>query len=69
MDASEAAVVAWLAAGDSGDVDAFDRYLHQDVVVHAPLGLSTVGVDAERTVWADVKRAVPDLKHAAHAIA
>jgi steroid delta-isomerase-like uncharacterized protein len=56
-------VRAWLAAGDRGDVDAFDRYLHPDVVVHAPLGLSTTGVDAEKSVWADAKRAMPDIRH------
>ncbi len=44
----------WLAA-DRGDVDAFDRYLHPGVIVHAPLGLSTRGVEAEKAVWADAK--------------
>jgi ketosteroid isomerase-like protein len=39
-----------LAAGDAGDVDAFDELLHPDVVVHAPLGLSTTNVDDEKTV-------------------
>ncbi len=48
---------AWLAAGDRGDVDEFDQYLHSEVVVHAPLGLSTTGVEAEKDVWADAKRA------------
>lgn len=53
----------WLAAGDRGDVDAFDRYLHPDVIVHAPLGLSTRGVEAEKAVWADAKSAMPDICH------
>ncbi len=53
----------WLAAGDRGDVDAFDRYLHPDVIVHAPLGLSTQGVEAEKAVWADGKAAMPDIRH------
>jgi predicted ester cyclase len=53
----------WLAAGDRGDVESFDRYLHPAVVVHAPLGLSTTSLDAEKAVWLDAKRAIPDLRH------
>jgi hypothetical protein len=26
----------WFTAGDEGDLDAFDDFLHPDVVVHAP---------------------------------
>ena len=52
-----------VGAGDRGDVEEFDRYLHPDVVVHAPLGLSTTGVHSEKAVWADAKRAMPDLHH------
>jgi hypothetical protein len=37
----------WLEAGDAGDVEAFDEYLHADVIVHAPLGLSTQGIARE----------------------
>lgn len=62
--ANEELLCAWLAAGDRGDVQEFDRYLHPDVVVHAPLGLSTTGVEAEKAVWADAKRAIPDIRHA-----
>ena len=60
----EALLCAWLAAGDRGDVDEFGRYLHPHVVVHAPLGLSTTGIEAEKAVWADAKRAIPDISHA-----
>lgn len=60
---NEDLLCAWLAAGDRGDVEEFDRYLHPDVVVHAPLGLSTSGVEAEKRVWADAKRAMPDIRH------
>ena len=52
---TEDMLCAWLAAGDRGDVDEFDRYLHPEVVVHAPLGLSTTGAEAEKAVWADGK--------------
>jgi steroid delta-isomerase-like uncharacterized protein len=62
-EANERLLRNWLAAGDRGDLDAFDRYLHPDVVVHAPLGLSTTGVEAEKAVWADGKRAMPDIRH------
>jgi steroid delta-isomerase-like uncharacterized protein len=63
MQSNEDVLRAWLAAGDRGDVEEFDRYLHPDVVVHAPLGLSTSGVEAEKAVWADGKRAMPDIRH------
>jgi predicted ester cyclase len=51
------------AAGDAGDLEAFDRYLHDDVVVHAPAGLSTVGLEGERESWRKAKAAIPDLRH------
>ena len=51
------------AAGDAGDLDSFDRYLHEDVVVHAPAGLSTVGLENERESWRKAKLAMPDLHH------
>lgn len=53
----------WLAAGDTGDLDAFDDLLHADVVVHAPLGLSTSSLDAEKAVWREAIAAMPDLRH------
>jgi len=56
-------VARWLAAGDSGDVEAFDDLLHGDVVVHAPRGLSTEHLEAEKQVWRDAVAAMPDLRH------
>lgn len=53
----------WVAAGDSGNLDAFDDLLHPDVVVHAPLGLSTTGREAEKAVWREAKAATPDIRH------
>lgn len=53
----------WFAAGDAGDLDAFYDFLHPDVVVHAPMGLSTDGVPAEQQVWRDALAAMPDLHH------
>jgi predicted ester cyclase len=53
----------WLEAGDAGDVEAFDEYLHADVIVHAPLGLSTQGIAQEKQVWRDALAAMPDLRH------
>jgi predicted ester cyclase len=53
----------WLAAGDAGDFDVFDHLLDPDVVVHAPLGLSTSSVDDEKSVWRDALAAMPDLRH------
>jgi ketosteroid isomerase-like protein len=56
-------VARWLAAGDAGDVGAFDDLLHGDVVVHAPRGLSTEDLDSEKQVWRDAVAAMPDLRH------
>jgi ketosteroid isomerase-like protein len=56
-------VARWLAAGDAGDVGAFDDLLHEDVVVHAPRGLSTEDLESEKQVWRDAVAAMPDLRH------
>lgn len=53
----------WLAAGDAGDLDAFDELLHANVVVHAPRGLSTVNVEDEKAVWREALTSIPDLHH------
>ena len=63
MDKSRSVVARWLAAGDSGDVEAFDDLLHRDVVVHAPRGLSTNDLESEKQVWRDALTAMPDLRH------
>lgn len=62
-DLSSAVVSRWLAAGDAGDLDAFDELLHPDAVIHAPTGLSTTGVEEEKAVWRDALAAMPDLRH------
>lgn len=53
----------WLAAGDAGDLDAFDDVLHPDVVIHAPLGLSTTSAEDKKVVWRNALAAMPDLRH------
>ncbi len=53
----------WFVAGDSGDLDAFDDYLHDDVVVHAPLGFATKGIDAVKEAWRSALLGVPDIRH------
>ncbi len=62
-DPRESVVFRWLAAGDAGDLDAFDELLHPDVIIHAPLGLSTTSADEEKAVWAQALAAMPDLRH------
>jgi steroid delta-isomerase-like uncharacterized protein len=62
-DPSKTVVFRWLAAGDSGDLDAFDELLHEDAVVHAPAGLSTTSAEEEKAVWRDALAAMPDLRH------
>lgn len=56
-------VEEWLEAGDGGDLDRFDELLHSNVVVHAPAGLSTRGVEAEKDVWRAALAAIPGLRH------
>lgn len=63
MDPRQTIAFQWLAAGDAGDLDAFDHLLHPDVVVHAPAGLSTTGAEEEKRVWKDAKAAIHDLQH------
>ena len=53
----------FVAAGDAGEVDRFDDLLWPDVVVHAPLGLSTVDREAEKEVWQKAKATMPDIRH------
>lgn len=60
---SDSLLERWFAAGDAGDLDAFDDLLHPDVVVHAPMGLSTEGREAEKAVWRDALVAMPDIRH------
>jgi predicted ester cyclase len=62
-DPPETVVFRWLAAGDRGDLDAFDDLLHPGAVIHAPAGLSTNSVDAEKQVWREALAAMPDLRH------
>ncbi len=59
----ETVVFRWLAAGDSGDLEAFDDLLHPDATIHAPAGLSTRSADAEKKVWREALAAMPDLRH------
>jgi predicted ester cyclase len=63
IDPRETVVFRWLAAGDAGDLDAFDDLLHPDAVIHAPAGLSTTSAAQEKAVWADALVAMPDLRH------
>lgn len=63
VSATQSLLELLLAAGDAGDVDSFGLYLHDDVVVHAPAGLSTVGIESEKESWRRAKAAMPDLRH------
>lgn len=62
-DPRQTVVFRWLAAGDAGNLDAFDDLLHADALIHAPAGLSTTSAEAEKTVWKDALAAIPDLQH------
>ena len=60
---SDSLLERWFAAGDAGDFDVFDEVLDPDVIIHAPLGLSTHGVDAEKLVWKEALEGIPDIRH------
>ena len=62
-DFSATVVFRWLAAGDAGDIDAFDQLLHPDAIIHAPAGLSTASAEEEKAVWRDALAAMPNLRH------
>ena len=57
VDPRQTVVFRWLAAGDAGDLDAFDDLLHPNSIIHAPFGLH------EKAVWRDALAAMPDLRH------
>jgi steroid delta-isomerase-like uncharacterized protein len=63
VEQSPSLIVRWLAAGDEGDLEAFDNLLHGDVLVHAPRSLSTDNLESEKQVWRDAVAALPDLHH------
>ena len=62
-DDTESVLEQLFAAGDAGNVDTFAMYLHDNVVVHAPMGLSTVGLAAEQESWRRAKSVMRDLHH------
>jgi ketosteroid isomerase-like protein len=63
MNASRSLLESVFAAGDAGDVDAFGQFMHDDVVVHAPAGLSTRGLDSEKESWRNAVLAMAGLHH------
>lgn len=60
---SKSLLERWLEAGDADDVEAFHEFLHDDVVVHAPLGLSSAGIEQEKDVWRAAVASIADLRH------
>jgi hypothetical protein len=52
------------SCGDAGQLERFHDLLHDDVIVHAPFGLSTTGIAAEQDSWRNARAAMPDLQHA-----
>ena len=63
MSSSRSLLESLFAAGDAGDLKAFELYMHNDVTVHAPAGLSTHGLDSERESWRNANAAIPNLHH------
>jgi predicted ester cyclase len=59
---------ALFAAGDAGEWERFPDLLHDDVMVHAPFGLSTKGLPAELASWREALQAMADLRHEFQAV-
>ena len=55
-------------AGDTGALEKFRDLLHDDVVVHAPFGLSTSGLPAEEASWRSALEATTGLNHEFHTV-
>lgn len=63
MTETESLIRGYIAAGDSGDIEALGRYLHDDVVLHDPGGLTTTGRDHEKETWRTARAVMPGLRH------
>jgi predicted ester cyclase len=63
MSEQESLLRGYLAAGDSGGPEALGHYLHDDVVVHDPGGLTAVGLDHEKETWRKARQTMPGLSH------
>ena len=63
MSELEKLLQGYLAAGDNGDLDELGNYLHEDVIVHDPGGLTTKGLDHEKETWRKASKAMPGLRH------
>lgn len=59
----EAVLRAYLAAGDRGDDATLRDLLTPDVVVHAPGGTVTEGVEAAIATWAAARAGIGELEH------
>lgn len=53
----------YLAAGDRGDDEALVQLLAPEVVVHAPGGVVTTGVDAALAAWSGARSGLDQLEH------
>jgi len=60
---ADSVIRRWPAAGDGGDLDAFDQLLHPDVHVHAPGSLPTTRAAEKKAAWRDANTAVVERRH------
>jgi predicted ester cyclase len=63
MSNRESILRGYLAAGDAGDLEKLGNYLHEDVLIHDPGGLTTRGLDYEKETWRRARKAMPGLVH------
>lgn len=59
----EDALRSYLAAGDARHFDEFARMLDDDVVVHSPGGITSVGISAQAATWQAAHAGLGDLRH------
>jgi predicted ester cyclase len=63
MTSFESLLKDYLTSGDAGDLDLLGRYLHDDVILHDPDGLTVRGLEHERETWRAARAAMQNLRH------
>lgn len=55
----ESLLRGYLAAGDAGELDDLNKYLHEDVIIHDPGSQTTHSLDQEKETWLKAREAMP----------
>lgn len=63
MTKNESLIREWLAAADAHDFDAFEDYVHNDCVAHAPMGIEIRGLAELKELWANASAPPSEIRH------